>query len=145
MLPGLALEYALPADPTANLEPSNLILAGHHYFSSNGTPTFDMTQTTTPGNEKLATLGPADMGITRAKVFSNSTAPSDAPKGENGVGDGAVPWLLLNSTFGTTGDVVSVYRINTAGGKAPADCSSSPAYFSVQYAAEYWFYTKSSS
>lgn len=146
MLPGLALEYALPADPTANLEPSNLVLAGHHYFSSNGTPTFDMTPTTLPGTANIASINSdSGMGISRMKVSNNSTAPSDAPKGENGVGDGAVPWLLLNSTFGTTGDVVAVYRINTAGGKAPVDCSSSPAYFSVQYAAEYWFYTKPSS
>lgn len=145
MLPGLALEYALPADPTANLEPSNLILAGHHYFTSNGTPTFDMTPAQVPDAVKLASLQSPSMGITKMKVSNNSTAPSDAPKGENGQGNGAVPWLLLNSTFGTTGDVKAVYRINTAGGKAPADCSSSPAYFSVQYAAEYWFYTKSSS
>ncbi|KAK5090224.1 hypothetical protein LTR05_000394 [Lithohypha guttulata] len=144
MLPGLALEYALPADPVANLEPSNLALAGHHYFTSNGTPTFDMSQPRSINVANLASIPITDgsSGITKAKLAVNSTAPADAPKGEHGQGFGAVPWLLLNSTFGTTGDVVAVYRINTAGGKAPPTCESSPAYFSVQYATEYWFYTK---
>lgn len=147
MLPALALQYALPADPNAPLAPSNLALAGHHYFSSNGTPTFDLTHPSTtaaPGTANLAALNlqGGDFGKTLAKVRANSTAPADAPKGENGVGNGAVPWLLLDATYGTTGDVVGVYRLNTAGGKAPADCSSSPAYFSVQYATEYWIYTK---
>ena len=141
MIPGLALQYALPADPTANLEPSNLLLAGHHYFSSNGTPTFDLTQTPPPGFAKLASPG-RDLGIARFKANSNSTAPADAIKGENGAGNGAVPWLMLDATTWTTGNVKAVYRVNTAGGKAPATCESSPADFSVQYATEYWFYSK---
>lgn len=143
MLPGLALQYALPADPVANLEPSNLKLVGHHYFSSNGTPTFDLTQLG-PNTASIASVSSAgtNFGVAKFKAHANSTAPADAPKGENGVGDGAVPWLLLDATYGTTGDVVAVYRINTAGGKAPDTCESSPAVFSVQYATEYWFYTK---
>jgi len=147
MLPGLALQYALPADPTANLEPSNLELVGHHYFSSNGTPTFDLTQVKSVGTASIgnANVAVADsgLGVARVKVNSNSTAPADAPKGENGVGDGAVTWLLLDSTYGTQGDVKGVYRLTTAGGKAPATCESSPAMFSVQYAATYWFYSSS--
>ena len=143
MLPGLALQYALPADPVANLEPSNLDLVGHHYFSSNGTPTFDLTSLG-PNTANLASVSDKgnDFGIAKFKAHANSTAPADAPKGENGVGDGAVTWLQLDATYGTTGDVVAVYRLNTAGGKAPATCESSPAYFSVQYATEYWFYSK---
>lgn len=143
MLPGLALQYALPADPAANLEPSNLKLVGHHYFSSNGTPTFDMTPHV-PNSNEVSFIASAtnDLGVAQCKVNSNSTAPASAPKGENGVGNGAVPWLLLDATYGTTGDVRAVYRLNTAGGKAPDTCESSPAVFSVQYATEYWFYTK---
>jgi len=133
MLPSLALQYSLPANPTANLEPSNLQLIGHHYFSSNGTPTFDLTTVPAPQN--------LDFGIASLKKNSNSTAPTDAPAGENGVGDGSVPWLRLDATFGTTGDVKAVYRLNTAGGNPPVTCESSPAYFSVQYASEYWFYS----
>lgn len=146
MLPGLALQYNLPHDPTGKLEPSNLVLAGHHYFSSNGTPIFDMTPTPPPGNAKLrADLQSVDLGVGHFKVASNSTAPADAPKGDDGNGNGAVPWLLLNATFGTTGDLKAVYRLNTAGGKAPATCEDSPAAFSVQYASEYWLYSKTGS
>lgn len=85
-------------------------------------------------------LGVAKFTTVGAK---NSTAPASAPKGENGVGNGAVPWLRLPALTGQTGnngDIKAVYRLNTAGGKAPATCESSPAAFSVQYAAEYWFY-----
>lgn len=142
MLPGLALQYTLPADPTSNLEPSNLELAGHHYFTANGTPTFDLTHLHPPAGDANVAQADLGLGIAQAKTVANSTAPADAPKGQNGVGDGAVPWLLLDATFGTTGDVKAVYRLNTAGGKAPATCENSPAAFSVQYAAEYWFYSK---
>ena len=144
MLPGLALQYALPADPAANLEPSNLELVGHHYFSSNNTPTFDLTQIHPLSTASVDAAG-TTFGIAKFKANSNSTAPTDAPKGENGVGNGAVPWLRLDATYGTTGDVKAVYRLNTAGGKAPATCESSPAAFSVQYATAYWFYTKPAS
>lgn len=143
MLPNLALQYALPADPVSNFEPSNLEIVGHHYFSGNGTPTFDLTQLHPTVSAPVSDAG-YDFGIMAGKVAKNSSAPADAPKGENGVGNGAVPWLLLDATYGTTGDVVAVYRVNTAGGKAPLTCESSPAVFSVQYATEYWFYSKHS-
>lgn len=141
MLPNLALQYALPANPADNLEPSNLAIVGHHYFSSNGTPTFDLTQLHPLIDTPVGETG-NNFGILAGKIAQNSSAPADAPKGENGVGDGSVPWLLLDATYGTTGDVTAVYRINTAGGKAPKTCQSSPAAFSVQYASEYWFYSK---
>lgn len=133
MLPALALEYALPANPTADFEPSNLPLVGHHYFLSNGTPTFDFT------NDVLSN----PIGVAKFKKNSNSTAPANAPKGENGAGDGSVPWLFLSGIASTKGNVAGVYRLNTAGGQPPSNCQSSPAVFSVQYAAEYWFYTLS--
>ncbi|KAK5938305.1 hypothetical protein PMZ80_009275 [Knufia obscura] len=119
MLPALALQYALPADPVANLEPSNLELVGHHYFTSNGTPTFDLTQVQPLAAGSAAVdsaSSDAGFGIAAFKANSNSTAPADAPKGDNGQGDGAVTWLRLDSTFGTTGDVKGVYRLQTAGG-----------------------------
>ena len=75
-----------------------------------------------------------------AHKVANSTAPPNAIKGENGVGDGAVAWLYLNTTNATQGNVRAVYRINTAGGNPPKTCENSDAVFSVQYAAEYWFY-----
>lgn len=71
-----------------------------------------------------------------------SSAPTNATKGQNGVGNGAVAWLYLNTTNATQGDVRAVYRVNTAGGNPPETCEGSDAVFSVQYAAEYWFYSK---
>ena len=130
MLPNLALQYPLPADPSANLEPSNIDLAGHHFFLNPSTPIFNMDVNPT-----------AQLGVAAAKKIANSTAPANAPKGQNGVGDGAVAWLFLRSSNGTTGDIKNVYRVNTAGGSPPKTCESSPAVFSVQYSAEYWFFS----
>lgn len=129
MLPSLALQYPLPADNNAPLQPSNLVRSGHHYFNSAGVPTFDL-------NDNLDKLG-----MVNAKVSNKSAVPVSAVKGQNGVGDGSVPWLLLAATNTSNSIIKSVYRLNTAGGSPPADCSNSPAYFSVQYAAEYWFYS----
>jgi hypothetical protein len=128
LLPNLALNYPQPA-AGASMLPSNLDLSGHHFFANPTTPMFDMT------------ANPAtNLGVVTAKKVANSTAPAGSPLGVNGVGNGAVPWLYLQSTNATTGRVQTVYRLNTAGGSPPKTCASSPATFSVQYAAEYWFY-----
>lgn len=140
VLPGLALQYALPGTPGTNLEPSNIAFVGEHYFASNGTPTFDLTLASKyrpAANEAGEDFGVASFTTVGAK---NSSAPANAPKGENGVGDGAVPWLKLPASNSTQSDIKAVYRLNTAGGKAPVNCQNSPAVFSVQYATEYWFY-----
>lgn len=59
-----------------------------------------------------------------------------------------MPWLKLQ-TQNPNGDVRpednkggvrEVYRVNTAGGAAPATCVGQKAAFEVQYAAEYWFF-----
>ena len=133
MLPGLVLQYPLPPSPTADLQPSNLDLTGHHYFTSNGTPTFDLSYDTTN-----------DLGLGYFKKVGSAAAPADAIKGQNGVGNGAVAWLALDSISDVGGDLAAVYRVNTAGGNPPPTCQDSPAAFSVEYAAEYWFYTKAS-
>lgn len=70
-----------------------------------------------------------------AKSAANSTAPEASPKGENGLG--SVAWLKLN---GVDGDYKEIYRLQTAGGVAPKTCDGMPAFFVVQYAAEYWFW-----
>ena len=80
------------------------------------------------------------LGVVAAKKVANSTAPAGSPLGVDGVGNGAVVWLYLQSTNATTGKVQTVYRLNTAGGSPPKTCVNSPAAFSVQYAAEYWFW-----
>lgn len=140
ILPGLALQYALPGTPGSNLEPSNIEFVGEHYFATNTTPTFDLSIASNfrpESNDAGEDFGVAHFTTVGAK---NSTAPASAPKGENGVGNGAVPWLRLPAKNDSTSEIKAVYRLNTAGGKAPTTCEDSPAYFSVQYSAEYWFY-----
>ena len=83
------------------------------------------------------------LGLVVGNKAAMSSAPANATKGQNGEGNGAVAWLYLNTTSATQGDVRAVYRVNTAGGNPPATCEGSDAVFSVQYAAEYWFYSRS--
>ena len=129
ILPPVALQFPLPPEPTGNLQPPNIDLTGHHYFATNTTPVFNLDAN--PDNE---------LGIAVSKKIANSTAPATADKGVNGLGDGAVAWLYLQTTNASTGGITDVYRINTAGGNPPKTCESSPAVFSVQYSAEYWFW-----
>jgi hypothetical protein len=83
-----------------------------------------------------------DYGRVECKVNAKSTAPEGASKGTNGLG--SIPWLKLNATV-TTADAApwaynEVYRIHTAGGMAPKDCSGIEGSFTVEYSAQYWFY-----
>ena len=96
-------------------------LIGHHYFGADGTPTFS-----------LSTVNDVLFG---AKIASVS-APAGADSGPDGTG--AVPWLMLADKGGSVG-VSQVYRVVTAGGKAPATCPDTNL-ISIQYAAEYWFF-----
>lgn len=133
MLPSLALQFPAPPSLNPSLAPSNIDLSGHHYFATTTTPVFNLSASNDPTEQ---------LGTVVGRKVANSTAPADATKGENGVGNGAVAWLYLSTTNATEGDVRAVYRVNTAGGNPPKTCESSDAVFSVQYAAEYWFYSK---
>jgi hypothetical protein len=126
MMPGLALDGKTPHDG-ARMEPGHLDESAHHFFSDLKTPVFAFNT----GN------GP-DLGTVSLTKANDSNAPATAPKGT--ANEGAVKWLRLNSKIPTTGNIKAVYRINTAGGNPPTTCGSSPANFSVEYAAEYWFY-----
>jgi hypothetical protein len=96
---------------------------GHHFFDSAGTPTFD-----------LASVNKILYGKKNGDVL----APADASKGP--AGTGAVDWLSLIAKPGYTSvGLGQVYRVETAGGAAPAVCPSAGV-ISVQYSAEYWFY-----
>jgi Protein of unknown function (DUF3455) len=134
-LPSLALQFPLPPSPSSGVAPSNidLDLSGHHYFITDTTPVFNLNASTDPVQQ---------LGLVVGNKAATSTAPANATKGQNGGGDGAVAWLYLNTTSATQSDVRAVYRVNTAGGNPPATCEGSDAVFSVQYAAEYWFYSK---
>jgi len=91
---------------------------GHHYFGADGTPTFDLSST---GK------------ILYGKKTSDIKAPATSNKGPDGTG--AVDWLQLMAKPGSVGLQV-VYRVVTAGGAAPANCTSTDL-ISIQYSAEY--------
>lgn len=127
--PDVAINIPLPPDPSTPFPPANLELLGHHYFSDATTPIFNLD--TTPEHQ---------YGIAISKKKAQMDAPANAVKGENGVGDGAVAWLYLETIDGTVGGYKSVYRVNTAGGQPPESCANMPSSFTVQYAADYYFY-----
>jgi len=128
-LPNLALQFPTPASP-ATLTASNLIVSGHHYFSNGTTPVFDLN---TPAGQ---------LGVIASAKNSSTPAPAGASVGIGGKGFGAVPWLRL-LTRDVLGDLQEVYRVNTAGGSAPPTCEGIiNTTFEVEYATEYWFYSK---
>lgn len=129
LIPNLALQYPLPPDPSAPLEPSDLQLSTHHFFSNTTTPVFAFDAATSP-----------KLGTVYAAKANSSEAPANAVAGVSGSGNGAVDWLYLKSRSTTQGDIKAVYRLNTAGGQPPETCANMPASFSVDYAAIYWFW-----
>ncbi|KFY84452.1 hypothetical protein V500_09307 [Pseudogymnoascus sp. VKM F-4518 (FW-2643)] len=126
-LPGFALQFNLGPNPAA-ANPANLDVSGLHYFTDAGVPFFNLDTT----KQQIGTLPCSKAG--------SAPAPASAIKGQGNKGDGAVAWLKLTAIDGATGNLESVYRLNTAGGNPPKTCDGMPATFSVQYAAEYWFF-----
>ncbi|KAL8675376.1 MAG: hypothetical protein Q9168_000207 [Polycauliona sp. 1 TL-2023] len=106
------------------IQRGSIPILGQHFFDSTGVPTFD--------------LGPK--GVLKAKKIGAIAAPKTASKGANGEGDGAVDWLALTEAPGSV-KLKEVYRVETAGGQAPASCGGGAARsIEVQYAAQYWFF-----
>ncbi|KAI9698161.1 MAG: hypothetical protein M1836_004163 [Candelina mexicana] len=104
------------------------LLIGHHYFSDSTTPVFD-----------FRINGKTDIIFSSKKA--NVPAPDYSVKGVNNEGFGAVDWLKLESKSGTVG-FKEAYRMITAGGNPPPTCENQKeASFTVDYAAEYWFYS----
>jgi hypothetical protein len=126
MLPNIAYRIPLPSSGSDRLPPANLDLMGHHFFDGS-TPVFNLDTTATQ-----------QFGIARTKKEAQIEAPSNAIQGNNG----AVAWLYLSATSGTVGDYASVYRVDTAAGQPPKTCKDMPSQFTVQYAANYYFYGK---
>ncbi len=118
----LDIEADLHADLLARYRIPTL---GHHYFNAAGQPTFD--------------LGPT--GLIVAKKTGGIPAPPDACAGPPGMQNyGAVDWLMLQDVgTGVSRALSQVYRVETAGGKAPPTCSQ-PGPIEIPYAALYWFY-----
>jgi hypothetical protein len=132
MMTGVALNFNFTSDsdnyidstsPPRTLAPTNLALSGHHYFTNTTTPYFDLT------------AAPQwQVGTIPCAKNNSSPAPTAATKGYKG--ESAVPRLKLLARTGATGDLHEVYRVETAGGNAPATCVGQPASFTVQYAAQ---------
>ncbi|KAI9780113.1 MAG: hypothetical protein M1816_003168 [Peltula sp. TS41687] len=101
----------------------DLPLVGVHYFNGAGVPTFDL----------LDSRGLLFMG----GKLNNVPAPSGANRGFDN--EGAVDWLRLGDN-GQSFGVKDVYRVETAGGKAPVDCTGQDGELTVRYSTQYWFY-----
>jgi hypothetical protein len=135
MIPGVAVHF--PLDQARVLGPSPLSESGQHYFTGPTTPFFDLDVTLS--GKEVTTRG--TNGHVSAAKLNDTAAPSNAAHGVDG--ELAVPWLKLKAvegTLGTTNNIKEVYRVNTAGGSAPATCKDQEATFEVEYAAVYWFY-----
>ncbi|KAL8974151.1 MAG: hypothetical protein Q9197_001596 [Variospora fuerteventurae] len=119
----LITQYLVSFD-VATIEKSKVPKLGSHIFDATGVPVFD--------------LGPK--GLLRATKLAGIAAPAKACKGANGHGFGAVDWLALTDVPGSVG-LKEVYRVETAGGKAPPSCGGGDAHaIAVPYAAQYWFF-----
>lgn len=106
--------------------PLQLSLIGDHYFDSSSKPNFDFAK--------------SNRGWLQAKKGANVAAPATAAKGAQGDAYGTIDWLyLLDNGDGVSEDLLSVYRVWTAGGKPPSSCSGDQQ-IEIPYAAEYWFY-----
>ncbi|KAH7082529.1 hypothetical protein BKA63DRAFT_395547, partial [Paraphoma chrysanthemicola] len=119
----VALDWSLKSQGYNNL-------LGHHFFASvNGasTPTFALDQLVAP--YPMAQVG----------KLNDTAAPASACPGLQG--EGTVKWLYLKDTKGLSqGGIDTVYRLETAGGMAPATCKGKPASFEVKYTAQYWIF-----
>jgi hypothetical protein len=125
MLPKVALQFNLTTageDKIRTMVPGNMAISGEHYFTNPTTPFFDLDQGSVP------------LGKAPCAKNNTSPAPADAPKGQQG--EAAVAWLKLLTRVGATGDLQEVYRVETAGGSAPATCKGMAAAFEVQYSAQ---------
>lgn len=107
----------------AAIEASHISKFGVHYFDYKGVPTFDL------GNN----------GLLKSKSFATIPAPANASVGPFDKGYGAVDWKTLIDAGGSVG-LKAVYRVETAGGKAPPSCAGVMAPIYVDYSALYWFY-----
>jgi Protein of unknown function (DUF3455) len=111
-----------PSQPCLPSPFGDVLVLGHHFFDSAGTPVFDLQSV----NKTLYGKKTADI-----------KAPATANKGP--AGTGAVDWLQLTAKTGYESVGLSLaYRVVTAGGE-PSNCTFAGV-MTVQYAAEYWFY-----
>lgn len=116
----------IEADLHANLlSRYHIPTLGQHIFNAAGQPVFDL----------------GSIGSITVKKTGNIPAPASACSGPPGMQNyGAVDWLsLVDVGNGASTGLKEVYRVSTAGGKAPPTCEK-PGTIEVQYATLYWFF-----
>jgi hypothetical protein len=100
---------------------------GRHFFGL-------LTQTAIP-IFALDRLAQSPYPEAQVSKIDSMNAPESAYPGL--AREGAVPWLYLSDREGlSTGGVNTVYRLETAGGKAPTTCRGQKRNFEVQYVAQ---------
>ncbi|KAL1955069.1 hypothetical protein VTO42DRAFT_9058 [Malbranchea cinnamomea] len=124
LLPNIALQLSNPEPAVESFGPSDMSVAGHHYFSDATTAVFDLWS----------------LGVSYVQKKNAVDAPENAVQGIEGRLTGAAPWLFLASIPESPGLVKSIYRVNTAGGNPPVNCSGQPAEITIDYATQYWLY-----
>lgn len=120
LLPAL---LTLPSNQIESFLASNLPAAnaGIHYFRDSTTPYFGLNN---------------GMFIAAGKI-ADAPAPAGARGNQNGA---AVDWLkLAKKPTEPNGGLQEVYRVVTAGGRAPAKCDKKGV-LTVDYVAQYWMY-----
>jgi hypothetical protein len=102
-------------------------IVGHHFFNSIGgvnSPIFALDQ-----------LSKTAYPMAQVMKLNDTAAPTTAYAGLQG--EGAVKWLYLKDKKGISqGGIDTVYRLETAGGMAPATCKDQTSSFEVKYAAQ---------
>ena len=139
LLPRVVLPFNLTdntiTDYSTRLFPTNLKVSGHHYFLTTTTPFFNLD---TP----MGQIGQAPFAKNNTQGAPTGTVAGSDADDRGQQGEAAVAWLKLVAKEGATGGLQEVYRLQTVGGSPPATCAGMPATFTVQYAAQYWFYEK---
>lgn len=130
-LPPLVLSLGQTFDVTPDQFPAPVAMnkIGDHFFAPGGIPTFHID----------AASPSAQIGL---KKDADVPAPDGAFAGMSN--EGAVAWLQLSDNQPDYTSTVlaggSVYRVETAGGTAPATCEGLEGDVTVPYAALYYFY-----
>ncbi|KAK0658228.1 hypothetical protein DIS24_g4913 [Lasiodiplodia hormozganensis] len=137
--PSIALAYDIPSAQTA-LAAYDILLSGHHFFTDDTTPFFDLD---TDQHSYGTVACKKDSAANAPAANSSSSVKSNYAAGTQGTDNGDVPWLKLDAVQDSTGYTwKEVYRLNTAGGQPPKTCEGIDGDFTVEYAATYWFWTE---
>ncbi|KAL7909093.1 hypothetical protein GGI35DRAFT_426891 [Trichoderma velutinum] len=120
--PGASLKrpFTRPAALDLGEDYGKLHFLGHHFFNTDGAPTFILRR--------------GSFNVVAAKKAS-VPAPGSSDPGP--MGTGAVAWLALDAA--NSKGATFVYRVETAGGNSHG-CSKAAGQDSTSYAAQYWFY-----